>query len=191
MAAARAEAGFGLIGILEDVHADRYTMSPMSCLGVHFALNAEEAAALLAAADNEAVLSFIEALEEKWDEEWLFQTDKSWDPLHRCLSNGTIFYDEGEYPLNRAILGGKHLYDSDDYVVAYIAPNEVKDVSAALAPLTEKDLRERYDRIDADDYNGEHGEKDFKYTWDSFLTLREFFKKAAAAGRSVVFTVDQ
>jgi hypothetical protein len=163
----------------------------MSCLGVHFALNAEEAAALLAAADKEAVLTFIEALEEKWDEEWLHQTDKSWDPLHRCLSNGTVFYDEGEYPLNRAVLGGKHLYDGDDYVVAYVAPNEVKDVSAALAPLTEKDLRARYDLIDSDDYDGEHGDKDFKYTWDAFLLLREFYKKAAAAGRSVVFTVDQ
>lgn len=166
-------------------------MSFMSCLGVHFALNDEEAAALLAASDNESILGFIEALEEKWDEEWLSQTDKSWDALHRCLSNGTIYYDEGEYPLNRAILGGKHLYDGDDYVVAYVAPNEVKDVAAALAPLSEKDLRKRYDAIDPDDYDGEYGDKDFEYTWGNFLTLREFYKKAAAAGRSVVFTVDQ
>lgn len=166
-------------------------MSSMSCLGIHFALSAEEAAPLLAADENDAVLTFIESLEEKWDEAWLSQTDRFWDPLHRCLSNGTVFYDEGEYPLNRAILGGKHLYDGDDYVVAYIAPNEVKDVSAALAPLTEQDLRKRYDAIDPDDYDGEHGEKDFKETWDQFLVLREFYKKAAAAGRAVVFTVDQ
>ncbi len=166
-------------------------MSCMSCLGVHFALNAADTAALLAAGDNEAVLGFIEALEEKWDEEWLSQTDKAWDAMHRCLSNGTIYYDEGDYPLNRAILGGKHLYDGDDYVVAYIALNEVKDVSAAMAPMTEKDLRKRYDAIDSDDYDGEHGDKDFEYTWQNFLTLREFFKKAAGADRSVVFTVDQ
>jgi hypothetical protein len=89
------------------------------------------------------------------------------------------------------VLGGKHLYDGDDYVVAYVAPNEVKDVAAALAPLSQADLRTRYDLIDADDYNGEHGEADFQDTWENFVDLRDFYKKAAAAGRAVVFTVDQ
>ncbi|HLY72724.1 MAG TPA: YfbM family protein [Planctomycetota bacterium] len=163
----------------------------MSCLGVLFALSEEDARRLLAAGDNDAVMTIIEEIEETWDEKWLVQTDKAWDALHRCLSNGTIYYDEGEYPLNRAVLGGKHLYDGDDYVVAYVAPNEVKDVAAALAPLTEKDLRSRYDAIDADDYDGDHGEEDFKATWGHFLSVREFYKKAAAEGRSVVFTVDQ
>jgi len=166
-------------------------MSSMSCLGVLFALTDADSQRLLAAGDNDAVMTIIEEIEEKWDEEWLTQTDKAWDALHRCLSNGTVFYDEGEYPLNRAVLGGKHLYDGDDYVVAYVAPNEVKDVAAALAPLTEKDLRARYDAIDGDDYNGEHGEEDFKATWAHFLGVREFYKKSALAGRSVVFTVDQ
>ena len=166
-------------------------MSSMSCLGVLFALTEADAQRLLAAGDNDAVMTIIEEIEEKWDEAWLVQTDKAWDALHRSLSNGTIFYDEGEYPLNRTLLGGKHLYDSEDYVVAYVAPQEVKDVAAALSPLTEKDLRTRYDAIDVDDYNGVHGEEDFKDTWGHFLALREFYKKAAAEGRSVVFTVDQ
>jgi hypothetical protein len=163
----------------------------MSCLGVLFALTEADAQRLLSASDNEGVLTIIEEIEEKWDEDWLMQTDKAWDALHRCLSNGTVFYDEGEYPLNRTVLGGKHLYDGDDYVVAYVAPNEVRDVAAALAPLTEKELRARYDAIDADDYNGELGDEDFNATWGHFLGVRELYKKAAAAGRSVVFTVDQ
>jgi len=166
-------------------------MSSMSCLGVLFALADVDSQRLLAAGDNDAVMTIIEEIEEKWDEEWLMQTDKSWDALHRCLSNGTVFYDEGKYPLNRTVLGGKHLYNGDDYVVAYVAPNEVKDVAAALSTLSEKDLRSRYDAIDADDYDGEHGEEDFKATWGHFLGVREFYKKAATAGRSVVFTVDQ
>lgn len=165
-------------------------MSSMSCLGVLFALTEADAQRLLAAGDNDAVMTIIEEIEEKWDEASLFQTDKAWDALHRSLSNGTLFIDEGDYPLNRALMGGKHLYDGDDYVVAYVAANEVKDVAAALAPLTEKDLRTRYDAMDVDDYNGEHGEEDFKYTWGKFLGVREFYKKAAAEGRSVVFTVD-
>ena len=104
---------------------------------------------------------------------------------------GTIFHDEGEYPLNRAVLGGKHLYDGDDYVVSYVASNEVKDVAAALAPLTEAELRARYDLIDPDDYDGAQGEEDFKYTWGYFQSVRDLYKKAAADGRAVVFTVDQ
>ena len=166
-------------------------MSPMSCLGVHFAVTESDAQRLLAAEDSDAVIAILEETEEKWDEEWLVQSDKSWDALHRSLSNGTLYYDEGEYPLNRTVLGGKHLYDGDDYVVAYVAPAEVKDVAAALAPLTEKDLRTRYDAIDADDYQGAHGDEDFRAAWASFLAVREFYRKAAAAGRAVVFTVDQ
>jgi hypothetical protein len=166
-------------------------MMPMPCRGVHYALTADEARSLLDAEDNTAVLMALEKIETKGDEAWLAMNDKAWDAMHRCLSNGTIYYDEGEYPLNRTVLGGKHLYDEDDYIVAYVAPNEVKDVAAALAPLTEADLRARYDAIDPDDYDGEQGESDFKYTWEYFQRVRDLYKKAAADGRAVVFTVDQ
>jgi len=166
-------------------------MIPMACLGVHFAPTADEARRLLAAEDNDAILAIVDEIEDKWDEAWLTQSDKAWDAMHRCLSNGTLYYDEGEYPLNRTVLGGKHLYDGDDYVVSYVAPNEVKDVAAALAGMTEKDLRDRYDLIDVDDYDGERGEQDFKVTWENFVGVRDLYKKAAADGRAVIFTVDQ
>jgi hypothetical protein len=163
----------------------------MACLGVHFAPAPEAERRLLAAEDGAGVLAVVGEIEEAWDEAWLAQSDKAWDALHRCLSNGTLYYDEGEYPLNRTVLGGKHLYEGDDYVVAYVAPSEVKDVAAALSALEEADFRARYDLIDVDDYDGEHGDPDFKATWDRFLGVRELFRKAAAAGRCVVFTVDQ
>jgi len=176
---------------LDRIHADRYTMRSMSCLGVHFAPTDDEARRLLAAEDNAAVRAAVQAMEERWDEPWLVQSDKAWDAMHRSLSNGTLYYDEGEYPLNRAVLGGKHLYDGDDYVVSYVAPNEVKDVAAALAPLTEAAFRARYDAIDPDEYDGELDDENFKSTWGAFLSVRELYKKAAADGRAVVFTVDQ
>jgi hypothetical protein len=34
------------------------------------------------------------------------------------------------------------------------------------------------------------GEGDFDYTWENFLDGRRFYKKAAEAGRAVIFTVD-
>lgn len=185
------DAGGAEASFLDGRHVDRYIMNPMTCLGVHFALAPEDAEKLLAAADGAAVLELISEIEERWDEAWLVQTDKAWEALHRSLSNGTVYYDEGEYPLNRAVLGGKHLYDGDDYVCAYVAPNEVKDVAAALAEIKEADFRARYDKIDPDEYDGKHGEEDFKYTWEAFQSVRELYHKAAAAGRAVVFTVDQ
>lgn len=163
----------------------------MACLGVHFALSTEDSERLLAAADNAAVLAVVAELEEKGDAAWLAKSDKAWEAMHRSLSNGTIYYDEGEYPLNRAVLGGRHLYDGDEYVVAYVAPNEVKDVAAALAVLTETQFRARYDAIDPDEYDGTLGDEDFKDTWIHFLGVRDLYKKASATGRSVVFTVDQ
>jgi Domain of unknown function (DUF1877) len=30
---------------------------------------------------------------------------------------------------------------------------------------------------------------DFEYTWENFLDVRRFYKKAAEAGRAVIFTV--
>jgi len=71
-------------------------MSSMSCLGVLFALTEADAQRLLAAGDNDAFMTIIEEIEEKWDEASLFQTDRAWDALHRSLSNGTLFRDEGE-----------------------------------------------------------------------------------------------
>jgi hypothetical protein len=168
-----------------------YTMKPMGALGVHFALADADARRLLDAADPDAVLAVVDEIEERGEEAWLVQSDKAWDAMHRSLSNGTLYHDEGEYPLNRTVLGGKHLYDGDDYVVSYVAPNEVKDVAAALAVITEADFRKRYDAIDADEYDGAHGQEDFDFTWRAFVDVRALFKKAADAGRSVVFTVDQ
>jgi hypothetical protein len=34
-------------------------------------------------------------------------------------------------------------------------------------------------------------EQDFEYTWEWFVGLREFWQRAAAENRAVLFTVDQ
>jgi len=163
----------------------------MACRGVYFALTTDDVRQLLAADDNESVLAVLETVDRRRDEIWLQTVDKTWDAMHRCLSNGTLYYDEGEYPLNRTVLGGKHLYDGDEYVIAYVAPNEVKEVAAALTPIQELEFRRRYDAIDPDDYDGEHGDVDFGATWEYFRHVRDFYARAASAGRAVVFKVDQ
>ena len=58
----------------------------MACRGVHFALTSQEDQRLLAATNDAAVVEILqEEVEERWNEEWLYETDKAWDAIHRCF----------------------------------------------------------------------------------------------------------
>ncbi len=147
---------------------------------------------LIHAATNSEVLSIIQDdIEERWDEEWLLELDKSWDAIHRCLTDGTLSITGGTPPLNRVILGGRQLYNGDDYIICLVTPIEAKEVALALAKVDEAWLRGRYDAIDEEGYWLAKSDGDFGYTWEYFSGLEGFFSKAADAGRFVLFTVDQ
>lgn len=164
----------------------------MTCLGVHFAVPAPVAKRLAASAgDDEALQELVGEIEDEWDAEHLFETDKAWDALHRCLSDGTLDPEGGKAPLNQVFFGGRMLNEGDDYFVVLIGASQVARVAKALAKVTEAGLRARYDRIDPGDYDGEKGAEDWRYTWESFQGLPEFFARAAREKRAVIFTVDQ
>ena len=163
----------------------------MSCRGVHFAITDEDLGLLLAAqSDREVRERIADGIEERWDEDWLIQTDKAWDAIHRCLTDGKLEYENGEYPLRLCILGGKQLYNGDDYVVSLKEPRQCADLAEALAEADEGWLRKRYFAIRAEDYGHDLTEEDFGYTFAWFSGLASFYRKAANAKRSVVFTVD-
>jgi hypothetical protein len=109
----------------------------MSARGVFFSLDKAQAKRLLKAEDEDAVMEQVEAIEEAWEEDHLVECDKAWDALHRCLSDGTLDFEGGEYPLNRCVLGGQQLIGEEDYIAAFVKPEEVRDVAKALEPLTE------------------------------------------------------
>lgn len=163
----------------------------MACRGVFFAISDEQAAALLAADGDESLMAVIEAIEEDWDEDNLAECDKSWDALHRAFTDGRLEYGNGEYPLSHCVLGPRQLHEGDDYIVSYVSPDQVRDVAAALQPLTEEWFQARYQSIVPKDYAPEYGVEDQQYTWDWFQGVRELYTKAAERCRSVVFTVDQ
>jgi hypothetical protein len=158
-----------------------------------FALTADQEAALMATRDDDEVRAFVEEVEMgDWDGEPLgCETDKAWDAMHRCLSDGTLGCGRGLSPLDMAVLGGGHRHKSDDYVVAHVLVNEVVQVAAALEAVDEVWMRQCYDRIDPADYQGLLSDEDFEYTWYWFTQVRDFYRKAAAARRAVIFTVDQ
>lgn len=167
----------------------------MSCLGVHFALSETDVAALRAFDDDQERLSFLqENLEERYMAEpktYAAESDKSWDAMHRALSDGKLSWDGGAFPLNHAVLGGESLYTGDDYIMSLKTPAQVQVIASALRELTQEDFRARYNRIDRDSYDSELGDEDFAYTWDWFQEVRALFSRAAAEKRHVLFTADQ
>ncbi len=97
----------------------------MACRGVHFAISADEQARILSAVDDEAVLTLVQdVIEERWDKEWLYESDKAWDAIHRCLTDGTLRPNRGTYPLKLAVLGGRQLYSADDYIISLVSQHE-------------------------------------------------------------------
>lgn len=156
--------------------------------GIHFAVPPAEARRLLEAEGDDAVREILEDFEERSEAAPRLELGTVWDPIHRCLSNGTLFYDEGEYPLNHAVLGGRHLYSGDDRIVSFVDAAQVPEVARALQGVSEDWFRERYQQIDPDDYEGPYGEEDLRRAWEGFRDLRRFFARAAEEGRAVVFT---
>jgi hypothetical protein len=157
-------------------------------LGVHFALTTEDEARLLAAAgDDDAVIELVEAID---DSGLTCDTDKAWDALHRCLTDGKLEYTNGRLPLRAAILGGRQLVAEADYTVSYVSATEANAVAESLGVIQEDWLRQRYATLADTDYAGPHNEDDFDFTWEAFEDVREFFAEAASIGCAVIFTVD-
>ncbi|WP_176611693.1 YfbM family protein [Actinomadura sp. WMMB 499] len=159
-------------------------------LGVHFAVTTAEQERFLLSVKDESdieVGDVLEDLEENRDDDGLaVSSDKAWDAIHRCLGDGSLDPDGGEYPLSHAVLGGRHLHE--EYYVVHITAAEVREVAEALNRVDRVWLRQRFDAMDAADYNGPHDEEDFDYTWENFVDMRKFYERAAESGRAVIFT---
>jgi hypothetical protein len=94
-----------------------------------------------------------------------------------------------------AIFGGVPLIKFDSMDIDYKTAEQVKSISAALAGITRDALLERYSAIDEADYafpesNSVTREEDAEYTCENFDIMRQFYERAANAGRAVIFTVD-
>ena len=159
-------------------------------LGMHFAISYEQAMKLLKCKSDEELVEMVqEEIEEVSTEENSFQTDKAWDPIHRCLSNGTLDVRQGTRPLNQAVLGGNILNKEADTVVVLLTPTEVSQVAEALAAVTEEWMKKKYFDQKFPDYAGEKSQEDWEYTWGSFDGMPAFFANAAARKQHVLFTV--
>jgi hypothetical protein len=166
----------------------------MACRGVLFAIDRATADALRAFDSDDGRVAYIqEVIEEDYftnHKEWLAETDKSWDCMHRALTDGELEWDNGAYPLSHVILGGESLHEGSDYIITLKTPQQVSDVAAALRSVTEESFADGFRQIDETELNGGFDE-DFEYTWEYFTEVREFWLRAAEMERFVIFTVDQ
>lgn len=163
----------------------------MACRGAFFAITDEDEARLLAAESDEDVLHIVqEEIEERWDEDWLQETDKAWDAMHRTLADGTL-EGSGDTPLDKCVPGGRQLHQGDDYIISFLTAAEVREVAEAIKGLDQDWMRRKYSQIDCRDYEVGLSEDDFEYTWEWFQGVQAFYQKAAAGNRPVIFIVDQ
>jgi hypothetical protein len=167
----------------------------MACLGVLFSLDEKTVSKLKSFKSDEQRLDFLqEDIEETImnnEPERFAEFDKSWDALHRSLTDGKFEWTNGTFPLNHVILGGQQIYHKDDYIMSLKTPEQVKKISFAIEKISREDLRKGYNNIDSKDYGFDLTDEDFEYTWTWFQDSLEFWKKAASEKRYVLFTVDQ
>jgi Domain of unknown function (DUF1877) len=167
----------------------------MGCLGVHFSLSPEEVRQIRAIDDESERVEYIhEIIEEEYfanQPARKAESDKSWDAMHRTLSDGELTWDGGDYPLNHVVLGGERLYTDSDFIMVLKTPEQVRDVASALPGVTEAEFRRRYFGINPESYEFPLSEEDFGYTWDWFQGVRDFWLRADSEGRFVLFTADQ
>ncbi len=167
----------------------------MGCLGVHFALSHAEVEHLRSLPSERDRLDYVvEDIENTYFDdhpEYVAQSDKAWDAMHRTLADGQMAWDGGEYPLNHVVLAGELLYTEPDYIMSLKLPEQVRDIPAALPGITEAEFRRRYFTIDSAGYGCPVDEDDYAYTWDWFQEVRRLYTTAAAENRYVLFTADQ
>jgi hypothetical protein len=167
----------------------------VGCLGVHFALDEDEVKALKARPIDADRLDYLQGhIEEDYfgnRRQWLAESDKAWDAIHRTLTDGTLSWDNGEFPLSHVIFGGDPLYGLDDYIMILKTPWEVKAIADALSDVSQEWFREKYFAIDPEDYGFPVSEEDYDYTWHWFQGVRDLYTRAAESGRYVLFTASQ
>lgn len=168
----------------------------MSCLGVLFSLTPEEESALLCLqGDDDALRCYVqETLEpaklEPDDPADACDLGKAWDALHRCLGAGPLVMIRRRSPGVLAILGGRSLHRAEHYIITLKSSPQATRIASHLAAIAPDELRRRFNRLPSD-YGGPADENDRESTVEAFVAMREFYNRAAAANRAVIFTADQ
>lgn len=151
---------------------------------VHFALDRNAVAALVAAPSPRHRADILERIEEDWDTAWLCETDKAWPVIDLALAA-----DRERFP--HSVLGERRLDAGTQLRVGLLSPAEVKTLAQRLLPVGPPEFASLYHHIDPQPNGHQPAADDLEYTWPWFAALQRFLVLAAEAGRAVLFTVDE
>ena len=153
----------------------------MSKIGVHLALDRDNAKRLFGCRDEVARMSCVHKIRS--DLQGSAQENElgeSWETFHRCLSRDATESSAGDDPLDHCILGGRHLCDEDDLIV-FVRPDMVPHLADSLAKIDETWWNNRCTQLDIKEV-----ERDV--LWELVKTTAQFFKQVAHDRHAVVFT---
>lgn len=136
--------------------------------------------------------------------EYTQELDKSWDAMHRTLTDGSLSFEEKCRSLCYAVLDGEPLYGTEPAngefttlereesgIITLKTSEQAAQVTAELPKITKEWFREYYYQIDQEDYGFPLSEEDFEYTWYWFCDSLPFWERAAKEKKYVLFTADQ
>ena len=88
-------------------------------------------------------------------------------------------------------MAGESLYGKSDFIMILKTPDQVRDIVNSIDLITEREFRKGYFQIDPDECGWEIGEDGLAYSWDYFLEIRKFYRRAADLSRCVIFKATQ
>lgn len=158
----------------------------MACRGIYLIIDDAQREAILTGANSAARRDLVNALEaELLPGPLALELDLAWEAMHRCLTDGTL--RDGEGPLSLFVLGGDRVDVGRAHIARIVSPTQARAATDASHDVTQSQFRNAYFALRARvDYA--INETDFQYTWSAFLDARDFFPRAAAMNRWVLFT---
>jgi hypothetical protein len=163
----------------------------MAGKGVLFALDARDDGTLLSFEDEKARVAWVaNVVEERWDVAWLHAMEGLWYPVHFCLHGSSAIPIEGAAAEAKAIFGGKTLGLPSVYRIDHKDAALVRLISSALGRMRDEAVWARASLVDRKDYQGPRDDNLQVAVVDEIHALVDFYRRAAEAGRPVIFTVN-
>ena len=166
----------------------------MSRQGAYIVLKREDLKQLQAQQGDEAVRAFASALRQSKtyrNEGLILDCGTCWDPIHRCLTEGTLDPNAGEFPLSQFVLGGKRLHRGGGFEAVLVRPDIVPHVAEATRDIKRAEFQQKYYQLDPQDYGQPPHEKELDKVWSVFRQVQQLFDDAAADRAAVLFTVER
>ena len=158
--------------------------------GTYLILQREDSKRLQTLDQDEAVRAAVCELKRSKtyrDAGLVLECGDCWNAIHRCLSDGTLDPDVGEFPLNNLVLGGKRLFKGSGFYAVLVRPDIVPFVAESARDVKRSELRELYFNWTASVRSGTE-RKEFDRVWSLFRQIQQLFDDASADRAAVLFT---